>query len=357
MSYTKMPKPNEALREFFQNNDVFAALFNGYFFHGENVISATALEPADTAYAVTVQNTDGKKQKINKYRDIVRKTELGTLVILGIEDQNKVHYAMPIRKMLYDVLGYSTEVSEKAKQQDSSEWTIEERLSNVSKGTTVTPIITVVFYTGETPWDGPTSLHDMMDMDDRICSCVPDYPLYVIDVGHDKKLSFAEQDLQDLQYALTQIYAEQDPDDREIKNSILSLTGILAGDQKLYETMVNKDKGGLTKMCRALEKRDEEIVRRITAEKDAEMATALKKRDAEIVKRITAEKDAEMATALKKRDAEIVKRITAEKDAEMATALKKRDEEIGIALEERDARIRELEKLLADNGIGANHNR
>ena len=64
-----------------------------------------------------------------------------------------------------------------------------------------------------------------------------------------------------------------------------------------------------------------------------------------------------MATALKKRDAEIVKRITAEKDAEMATALKKRDEEIGIALEERDARIRELEKLLADNGIGANHNR
>ena len=369
MSYTKMPKPNEALREFFQNNEVFAALFNGYFFHGENVISATALEPADTAYAVTVQNTDGKKQKINKYRDIVRKTELGTLVILGIEDQNKVHYAMPIRKMLYDVLGYSTEVSEKAKQQDSSEWTIEERLSNVSKGTTVTPIITVVFYTGETPWDGPTSLHDMMDIDvdDRVYTCVPDYPLYVIDIGHDNKLSFTDQNLQDLQYALTQIYAEQEPDDRKIKNSILSLTGILAGDQKLYETMVNKDKGGSTKMCRALEKRDEEIIKRITAEKDAEMATALKKRDAEIVKRITAEKDAEMATALKKRDAEIVKRITAEKDAEMATALKKRDAEIvkritaekdaematalkkrDEALAEKEARIRELEKLLVN---------
>ncbi len=338
MSYTKMPKPNEALRDFFQSNKVFAALFNGYFFHGENVISATALEPADTAYAVTVQNTNGKKQKINKYRDIVRKTELGTLVILGIEDQNKVHYAMPIRKMLYDVLGYSTEVSEKAKQQDSSEWTIEERLSNVSKGTNVTPIITVVFYTGETPWDGPTSLYDMMDIDDRICTCVPDYPLYVIDIGHDKKLSFADQDLQDLQYALTQIYAEQEPDDRKIKNSILSLTGILAGNQKLYETMVDTDKGGSTQMCRALEKRDEEIVKRITAEKDAEMATALKKRDEEIVKRITAEKDAEMATALKKRDEEIV------------TALKKRD----AKLSEKEARIQELEKLLADNGIGAN---
>ncbi len=164
-----------------------------------------------------------------------------------------------------------------------------------------------MFYTGETPWDGPTSIYDMMDLDadDRICSCVPDYPLHVIDIGHDKKLSSADQDLQDLQYALTQIYAEKEPDDRKIKNSILSLTGILVGDQKLYETMVDKEQGGSTKMCRALEKRDEEIRRRITEEKDAEMATVLKKRDAELEK----------------------------KDAELA---------------EKDARIRELEKLLAD---------
>ena len=233
---------------------------------------------------------------------------------------------MPVRKMLYDVLGYSTELSEKGKQQDSSEWTIEERLSKIGKGTTVTPIITVVFYTGETPWDGPTSIYDMMDLDadDRICSCVPDYPLHVIDIGHDKKLSFADQDLQDLQYALTQIYAEKEPDDRKIKNSILSLTGILVGDQKLYEIMVNKEQGGSTKMCRALEKRDEEIRRRITEEKDAE----LEKRGEEIRRRITEEKEAEMATVLKKRDAELEK-----KDAELA---------------EKDARIRELEKLLAD---------
>ncbi len=73
MSDIKMPKPNEALRDFFQNDEVFASLFNGYFFHGEKVISPTALQPADTAYVVTVQNTAGKKQKINKYRDIVRK--------------------------------------------------------------------------------------------------------------------------------------------------------------------------------------------------------------------------------------------------------------------------------------------
>ena len=169
----------------------------------------------------------------------------------------------------------------------------------------------------------------------------------MIDIGHDKKLSFADQNLQDLQYALTQIYAEKEPDDRKIKNSILSLTGILAGDQKLYETMVNKEQGGSTKMCRALEKRDEEIRRKVTEEKEAEMCKALKKRDEEIRKRITKEKEAE----LEKRGEEIRKKITEEKEAEMATVLKKRDEELEkkeAELAEKDARIRELEKLLAE---------
>ena len=192
MSKEKMPKPDEALKEFFQDDEVFASLFNDYFFHGEKVISPSELEPANTAYAVSVQQTGGKKQKINKYRDIVRRTTIGTLVILGIEDQNKIHYAMPVRKMLYDVLGYAAELSQKEDHTNMAEWTLDERLSGIRKGTKATPIITVVFYTGEDPWDGPFSIHDMLDMDDRIRPFVPNYPSYVIDVGHDTKLSFSD---------------------------------------------------------------------------------------------------------------------------------------------------------------------
>lgn len=29
------------------------------------------------------------------------------LVLVGIEDQMKIHYAMPVRCMLYDALGYT----------------------------------------------------------------------------------------------------------------------------------------------------------------------------------------------------------------------------------------------------------
>lgn len=45
------------------------------------------------------------------FRDNIRRAKLGYLVILGIEDQSKVHYSMPVRKMLYDALGYSSELS------------------------------------------------------------------------------------------------------------------------------------------------------------------------------------------------------------------------------------------------------
>ena len=288
-----MPKPDVALREFFRDNEIFAALFNGYFFESKDVIDPKELETEDTAYAESV-NANLKIEKINKYRDLVRKTSNGYLIILGIEDQNKIHYAMPIRKMLYDVLGYSSELSSLGKMQDKKSWTVDERLSNISKGTKVTPIITVVFYTGEDEWDGPKSLHDMMDIDDVFRPYIPDYPLYIIDMGHDKNLSFPNKELEELRHALTAIYAETaDRDETEIDGSIIALAGILSGDIKLYRA-VNDE--GRQPMCRALDKRDERIYLQFKdklEEKDAvieEKDAALEAKDAALGK-----KDAEIA--------------------------------------------------------------
>lgn len=110
-----MPSPDSALKDFFKNNETFAALFNGFFFDNETIIKAAELEPDDTAYAESIKIHNGKQkykvEKVNKYRDNIRRTKLGYLVILGIEDQSKVHYSMPIRKMLYDALEYSSELS------------------------------------------------------------------------------------------------------------------------------------------------------------------------------------------------------------------------------------------------------
>lgn len=286
-----MPSPDSALKDFFKNNETFAALFNGFFFDNETIIKAAELEPDDTAYAESIKIHNGKQkykvEKVNKYRDNIRRTKLGYLVILGIEDQSKVHYSMPIRKVLYDALEYSSELSTIGNNQDKTEWTVDERLSGIKKDTKITPIVTVVFYTGEDPWDGPNSLHAMMNMDDKISPFVPDYPLYVIDIGHDEDLSFNNKALDELRLVLHSIYSyTADTDTSIVDNSTLALAGILSGDANLYYTAVDS-KGGEQPLCRALAERDEKLLaaerertNALIAEKDQMLAD----KDNEILK-------------------------------------------------------------------------
>lgn len=246
MNKRKIPTPDAALHDYFCDNEVFADVFNTCVF-GEEVIHPEDLQVVDSAYSESISLVNGS-EKLGKYRDIVRKTALGAeFIILGIENQDKIHYAMPLKVMLYDVLGYSAECKELGLTQDSIKWTVDEFLSKVSKGTKLTPLVTVVFYTGEEKWDGPRSLHDMLDISESLKSIMADYPIRVVDVGHDD-IEFKTQELGELTYALKAIYNKSKLDTKEISNSILSLAGILAGTKKLY----NLEKGGKTPMCNAI---------------------------------------------------------------------------------------------------------
>ena len=295
MRNDNMPRPDAALKEFLRDNDVYAAVFNGYFFQGKEVFDPRDLETENVAYAETVSTGRNNKEKINKYRDNARRSSKGHLVILAIDDQNKIHYSMPIRKMLYDALGYSSEIKKLGKLQEQSAWTVDERLSGVAKGTKVTPIITVVLYTGEDKWDGPRSLHDMMNLDDEIKDFVPDYPLYVIDIGHDENISFPNDSLEELRITLSAIYSDTaDTNETEIDAAIMALAAILSGDSNLYKAV--QDDGRRQKMCKVLERRDERIFLQFKSqleEKDAaleENKAALEEKNAAIEK-----KDAEIA--------------------------------------------------------------
>lgn len=307
-----MPKPDEALRDFFKDDEIFAALFNGFFFEGANVIKADDLKTLDTFYAEAVSFASGrKKQKVNKYRDILRVSSAGIFMILGIENQEKIHYAMPLRNMLYDALQYCTELSVKVDTHKKSEWTVDERLSKMAKDTKVTPVCTVVFYTGEKVWDGPRSLHEMMDLDEHTKSIVIDYPIHVIDLGHDETLSFPNELLDDLRDILKSAYAKRMGNNkRVVHNSMLSLASILMNDDKLYQHVVNEEKGGKREMCKALDELREEWLQ----EAEARTKAAIDEKNIAID-----EKNIAIAVA-------------AEKD---------------IIIAERDAKIKELEAKLA----------
>ena len=312
-----MPRPDAALKNFFSDNEVFADVFNSFFFHNEKIVLPETLEPADTAYAASKRAGKGRKnykiEKINKYRDNIRRASVGTLVILGLEDQNMVHYSMPVRKLLYDALGYGAELTALGDAQEPVEWTIDESLAKVKKGTKITPIITVVFYTGENKWDGPCSLHEMMEMDGRVEPFVPDYPLYVIDIGHDEELSFHSRALRELKEVLTSIYAGTAAANKTpVHASTLALAGVLTGSKKLYDAAAEW-KGGQREVCRALDEMCENAIKETKEKYVAE----LKEMDAVIAEKNTA--IAEKDTAIAEKDTAIAEKDTAiaEKDAEI----------------------------------------
>ena len=82
-----------------------ADLLNGLLFAGRQAICPEDLEELDST-------TDSKKQ-----RDMLKKAACGAkFYVFGVENQEKVHYLMPLRSMLYDALEYDRQARARAKQ-------------------------------------------------------------------------------------------------------------------------------------------------------------------------------------------------------------------------------------------------
>ena len=89
----------------------FANLFNGVIYGGRQVILPEDLEEVNPVSSVSVKNRVGKTKNMKKYRDIIMKwRNQATLVLLANESQDKIHYAMPHKVMLYDGMDYETQI-------------------------------------------------------------------------------------------------------------------------------------------------------------------------------------------------------------------------------------------------------
>lgn len=111
--------------------------------------------------------------------------ENAAYLLLGIENQSDVHYAMPVKNLVYDAIHYAKQVQEAAnshrKAKDYKEHGKGEFLSGFYKEDKLIPVITLVIFFSPDEWDGPTSLHEMMNVkDERILSLVPDYQIHLI---------------------------------------------------------------------------------------------------------------------------------------------------------------------------------
>ena len=97
---------------------------------------------------------------------------------------------MPVRALPYDGLGYLKECN-KFRNMHKAEHDFDSDigfLSGMNKSDKIHPIITLIFYYGESPWDGPVTLSGMMtDIPDELRPFFSDYKInlvQILDSGH-----------------------------------------------------------------------------------------------------------------------------------------------------------------------------
>ena len=186
-------------KAYIRENTVFADAFNYLLYDGKQIIKPENLHTKDiTEIAIPFHPKDKissrklSKSAAQKYRDIFKSTvvmndEEASYILLGIENQSEVHYAMPVRNAIYDALQYGQQVDDIAAHHRkhnelSSVHTSGEYLSGFLKDDTIVPVITLVIYFGLTPWDGPRSLHEMMAVkNQQLLSFVPDYHIHLLE--------------------------------------------------------------------------------------------------------------------------------------------------------------------------------
>ncbi len=171
-----------------QDSMHFADAFNYYLFDGKQMIHPEDLQERDTA-ELAGPFADQFLETEQKYRDslklwCVKESPYGLHVLLGIETQSSVHYAMPVRSGLYDFIQYAKQVGQsshihrKTKQYGTNRG---EFLSGFHKDDRLIPVITLVLSLDSRSWDGPLSLHEMFGMKDRsLLRFIPDYRLNLI---------------------------------------------------------------------------------------------------------------------------------------------------------------------------------
>lgn len=147
---------------------MFADAFNYLLYDGRAVIDPHNLKEIDpTEIALPFGARDGKenrKQKeetVQKYRDLLKNAVImedgkTAYVLLGIENQTDIHYAMPVKNAIYDALQYGRQVSDIAakhradRKDKKSEKKVSggEYLSGFYKEDRLIPVITLVIHFG-----------------------------------------------------------------------------------------------------------------------------------------------------------------------------------------------------------------
>ena len=276
----------------------FADLINGTVFDGKQVIQPEELEIIRGESDILFRDKNKRTVAMKRFRDVVmRWNNKVDFMILAGEAQSYVSYIMPVRNMLYDGVAYTDQIKEinrlhkrneknqqiqkikykenkrknKRDNRKSSEeiQTGAEFLSEFQKTDHICPVITLVFYFGEEPWDASLDLYGMFpdtyteEQIEMLHRFVPNYRINLVDVGRIDDCSKFVSDLRMVlelmafrnDHQKVQEYLKENEEyfsNMDVTSS--EAVGILLGCHRQVRKMIaEKQKGGEVDMCKALE--------------------------------------------------------------------------------------------------------
>lgn len=255
-------KEDSAEKSYWKDNEQFADLFNAYLYQGRQVINPKELAEMDTDISDVV-GIGEVKESIRGARDVIKiaKRYNGVeYVLLAVENQEGIHYAMPIRVMGYDQYSYNKQYQERKRYYKNNNIILkgDEFISGIKKTDRFLPVITLVLYYGEDEWNSPRSLHDILDIPPEIKNLVSNYDIKIIDMKKNN-LNLNNQNNKDLFKVLSIVY-DNEKDRKERGQELAEYEYSRRIDDKVIDVIaattgvkIDYDKEGERKVCRLWE--------------------------------------------------------------------------------------------------------
>ena len=270
MAGRNVQKADVILKDFWRQNERFADLFNAVIFRGKQVIKPEDLTERDTDMSGIIQ-FKGYQETLERTRDVVKKMAYGVeFAVLGIESQQKIHYAMPLRTMLYDSLGYLKEYQEitRIRKAERGKMTEDEFLSKMRKEDRLYPIISIVLYYSEKSWDGPTCLKDMIvEMPEEMERIFSDYKMNLVQIRESEQYTFHNEEVRAVFEISREIFngnldkINERYRNRDLTPELITVIGKITDSAELVRQGKIEE---VANMCTALEKWEKENIERGT---------------------------------------------------------------------------------------------
>ena len=302
---------------YYNKNLHFAELINGWLFRGSDRLTADDISDSDRR----ILTRKGRNRYKDRFRDLCKSID-GVVfrLLIGVEHQEHVHYAMPVRIMDYDSSSYSVQKDEiSCRHTEAQDLKEDEFLSGFSRTDRLIPVVSLVLYCGSRPWDGARRLHELLDLDrfpQELTEYVTDYRIHVLDICHtsDERL---EEFPPDIRTMFLFIKYKDDPDTlmkklsnaEDVCRDTCEAIVDMVGERRLKKVMPQEE-GAKVCMCKAID----------ILIKDGEL------------------RGFERGTAQERKNTELQRK--------RAEQQKKRAEKQRKRAEKAEARIRELERML-----------